>query len=92
MLEDDVIRIANLAEDVGLPATVLTRYSISLNTFVQLEDLFLYDSWVMLPPQTEDVRDPAEPVVIPGEPDGKLKWVCDGWDRLNGSLGKPGFA
>lgn len=40
MFEDDVMRVANVIEESGLSVTVLTRYCLSSQSFIDLDDLF----------------------------------------------------
>jgi len=40
MFEDDVIRVANAVQESGLETTVIQRYCLSSNAFVNLDDLF----------------------------------------------------
>lgn len=46
MFEDDVIRVANLVQEVGFATTVLTRYCLSNKTFVNLDNLYAYRDWL----------------------------------------------
>jgi len=47
MFEDDVIRVANLVQELGFETTVLTRYCLSNKTFVNLDNLFAYQDWLL---------------------------------------------
>ena len=40
MFEDEVMRVANVIEESGLSVTVLTRYCLSSQSFINLDDLF----------------------------------------------------
>ncbi len=44
MIEDDVIRIANSIQECGLSTTVIRRYCLSSQGFVNLDNLAEYDS------------------------------------------------
>ncbi|RPJ49431.1 MAG: hypothetical protein EHM21_07080 [Chloroflexi bacterium] len=46
MFEDEVMQVANLIDEVGFSTTVLTRYCLSNQAFVNLDNLFAYDQWV----------------------------------------------
>jgi len=39
MYEDEIARVANIVQTTGLDTTILTRYSISSKTFINLDDL-----------------------------------------------------
>jgi hypothetical protein len=40
MFEDDVIRVANVIQEAGLDTTVVARYCLSSNAFINLDELF----------------------------------------------------
>jgi hypothetical protein len=40
MFEDDVIRVANVIQEAGLDTTVIARYCLSSNAFINLDELF----------------------------------------------------
>ena len=40
MFEDDVIRVANVIREAGLDTTVIARYCLSSEAFINLDDLF----------------------------------------------------
>ena len=46
MLDEDIIRIANLVSETGLPTTVLTRYCLTRESFINLDALDGYRSWL----------------------------------------------
>jgi hypothetical protein len=46
MYEDEVIRIANFLQNFGFPTTVLTRYCLSNQVFVNLDNLLEHAQWV----------------------------------------------
>ncbi|MBC8506945.1 MAG: hypothetical protein ISR58_20750 [Anaerolineales bacterium] len=46
MLEEDVIRIANFVSETGLPTTVLNRYCLTRESFINLDALDDYRSWL----------------------------------------------
>ena len=56
MLEEDVIRIANLVSETGLATTVITRYCLTRESFVNLDALDDYKSWLMNSGQDEELK------------------------------------
>jgi len=46
MLEDDVIRMANIITEIGFQTTVVARQCISRNVFVNLDELMIYKAWL----------------------------------------------
>jgi len=47
MLEEDVIRVSNFVDQIGLSTTVLTRYCLTRDHFVNLDALDSYQSWLL---------------------------------------------
>jgi hypothetical protein len=54
MYEDEVIRIANLFQSSGFSTTVLTRYCLSNQVFVNLDNLIEHAQWVRNAGRKED--------------------------------------
>lgn len=53
VFEDEVIKVANIIKQVGFSTTVLTRYCLSSQAFVDLDNLFAYDQWVRIAARKE---------------------------------------
>jgi len=49
MLEEDIICIANLVSETGLSTTVLSRYCLTRESFINLDALYDYKSWLLSP-------------------------------------------
>jgi hypothetical protein len=77
MYEDDVMRVANLLTQMGFNTTVLTRYCLSNQTFINLDHLWDHLSWV----GTAGLKE--------GEP--YRSWLED-WMEEHGMLLEPGDA
>ncbi|MFH1633719.1 MAG: hypothetical protein ABIG63_06860 [Chloroflexota bacterium] len=49
MLKEDVIRIANLVSETGLSTTVLSRYCLTRESFINIDAHDDYKSWLLSP-------------------------------------------